>query len=983
MIMSEHDDISLETDVRAFVGIFPVRFLTYSRFALYSIFWSKFMLVCYGVAWFAIPSMRSTVFWAYQVYFISCLDDVRKFGRVLFLALFGALPWDRVLFGLIHTGLPLTAYFFSAMICNQVLQKPSLLWTVGWEYLNILFLALNSTFLAFYTWHSVHASVREHIKHVLPPFRQTGANMIAFAMSSFVFFCRGRGYFLIFWWRIWERRADRQYDDNLARIQSQRGLEAIRNRPSESLPFEYKRLEKDREIRLLEVSMGPSRDIKANMVHVDVDNPGEYSAISYTWVNMIKSHGIVIDEAWMATTASVYEVIFKNTPITGTKRLWIDFVCINQDDNHEKSKQVRLMRDIYSSANKVIACLGNVNNEIADITEHYLHKIYVNRKQLFKQSRLSRILTQQRKILFNVRNPQWAAMSNLMNHPYWTRVWIIQEIANAKRLQILFGDRELSWDALRHLVFSTLSSPDTDPLIDVPELVHQEGENPLRGMNRIYLMMCTRDALRGDSLPPMTLKDVLRLSTRFNASDERDRVFALQGVLVDEVDKELLPDYTIGAEELFKRVARHLLHQDDPLWMFAHAGISQPRALSSLPSWVPDWSTLRWMVSIDRLSDGYGQAMKSVGLGTTLSRAQSLSVANGILQVEVVALGSILVTAPIPMLDEVPDFIPKINRSVLDMQLTNWLQVRAIVKLAIPDPYMTREPRDEALWRMLLGYTGTDAESMAKVRMFFEAWEKSISMPSGLLTHLEHDKKQIQKSKHFLGRMKMIIAFCKVFSEYLTASNIVNASGISNRIGTRCTGRVVAVTDSGYMALVPKGTQSNDKIYLMAGANSPYVIRDDSYLPSSPILSRTRRSLHFRLVGDAYLRGFPLRLEISPRDSVKGVITSIRRDMDEKGTTQAVEPAVVVQKLFDQIQQDMLDRARMNYHDHIKCTSNWDEVGTFLNAKNVIWMSHCGSRDCAEAVQKETAELCKTAAEVDPRAPSMGAKDRSAPIGRR
>lgn len=58
---------------------------------------------------------------------------------------------------------------------------------------------------------------------------------------------------------------------------------------------------------------------------------------------------------------------------------------------------------------------------------------------------------------------------------------------------------------------------------------------------------------------------------------------------------------------------------------------------------------------------------------------------------------------------------------------------------------------------------------------------------------------------------------------------------------------------------------------------------------------------------------------------MKGVITSIRRDMDEKGTTQAVEPAVVVQKLFDQIQQDMLDRARMNYHDHIKCTSNWDE----------------------------------------------------------
>jgi hypothetical protein len=96
-----------------------------------------------------------------EINFIYRLEDVRKLGRVVILALFGALPWDRVLFGLIHTGLPLIAYLFSTMICKHVLQKPSLLWIVGWKCLKIIFLALISAFLAVCTWRSVRPSITE------------------------------------------------------------------------------------------------------------------------------------------------------------------------------------------------------------------------------------------------------------------------------------------------------------------------------------------------------------------------------------------------------------------------------------------------------------------------------------------------------------------------------------------------------------------------------------------------------------------------------------------------------------------------------------------------------------------------------------------------------------------------------------------------------------------------------------------------------
>jgi prolyl-tRNA synthetase len=124
------------------------------------------------------------------------------------------------------------------------------------------------------------------------------------------------------------------------------------------------------------------------------------------------------------------------------------------------------------------------------------------------------------------------------------------------------------------------------------------------------------------------------------------------------------------------------------------------------------------------------------------------------------------------------------------------------------------------------------------------------------------------------------------------------------------------------------------------------------------------------------LRGFPLRIEFGPKDAEKGVITTVRRDTGEKGIIQISDRKAMageVQALLDKMQNEMLKRARKMYQDHIKYTSNWDDVVPLLNTKNVIRMPHCGDGECAELVKEETAELCKTA-DVDPRAPSMGAK---------
>ena len=120
--------------------------------------------------------------------------------------------------------------------------------------------------------------------------------------------------------------------------------------------------------------------------------------------------------------------------------------------------------------------------------------------------------------------------------------------------------------------------------------------------------------------------------------------------------------------------------------------------------------------------------------------------------------------------------------------------------------------------------------------------------------------------------------------------------------------------------------------------------------------------------------GVPLRVEFGPKDAAKGVVTTVRRDTGVKGTLEIGNIAALVSQLLQQIQQDMFSRAKTAYDSHRVPVTEWDNVIPTLNDKNVLLVPHCLDGDCADAVKKETADLCKTAADVDPRAPSMGAK---------
>jgi len=89
---------------------------------------------------------------------------------------------------------------------------------------------------------------------------------------------------------------------------------------------------------------------------------------------------------------------------------------------------------------------------------------------------------------------------------------------------------------------------------------------------------------------PVLIEDLMARFVRSQATDPRDKVFALLGLVSHALEESILPDYQKSASEVYTNMAKHLLRRDFLVKAIPEAGIGNPRKLPDLPSWVLDWS---------------------------------------------------------------------------------------------------------------------------------------------------------------------------------------------------------------------------------------------------------------------------------------------------------------------------------------------------------------------------------------------------------
>jgi hypothetical protein len=98
--------------------------------------------------------------------------------------------------------------------------------------------------------------------------------------------------------------------------------------------------------------------IRCTISHVSLDNAPLYNALSYYWGDPTRRRKILLDGATISITENLEAAIrylrLQDKPLP----MWIDALCINQEDDAEKSEKIDQMRQIYAQAFLVTTWLG-------------------------------------------------------------------------------------------------------------------------------------------------------------------------------------------------------------------------------------------------------------------------------------------------------------------------------------------------------------------------------------------------------------------------------------------------------------------------------------------------------------------------------------------------------------------------------------------------------------------------------------------------
>jgi len=116
---------------------------------------------------------------------------------------------------------------------------------------------------------------------------------------------------------------------------------------------------------------------------VDLNDKPSFTALSYVWgckTNprhsiFCKSHDFDVK-----ITEGCYEALWHIRKKFGAVTIWIDAICINQNDDEEKETQIAFMKDIYMSAKVVYVWLGR-GNEKANEAIDFLHNVAAAHRQ--------------------------------------------------------------------------------------------------------------------------------------------------------------------------------------------------------------------------------------------------------------------------------------------------------------------------------------------------------------------------------------------------------------------------------------------------------------------------------------------------------------------------------------------------------------------------------------------------------------------------
>ncbi|RYP26982.1 hypothetical protein DL767_007845 [Monosporascus sp. MG133] len=577
--------------------------------------------------------------------------------------------------------------------------------------------------------------------------------------------------------------------------------------PETSEWYRYMPLEA-RQIRLLHLKATPSSDIvNVSLSIQSLDDDIQFEALSYTWGDCSDVHIIQCEGKKVQVTRNLLGALRQLKYTDRDRTLWIDGVCINQGNEDEKSIQVAMMRDIYSKADKVAVWLGEAAEETPAAWK-LMHQIFEISRNTAHEDWDKPISAEEweRLGLPHGASSEWAALEAIFWRQWFTRVWIIQEIALARSAIVHCGQDSIPWMGFSGVAmylyrrqFTRLTTCELDvtavlPLYYIAKQVREGG-----GKHDLLSLLAT--------------------SRRSIALNPRDHVYGLLGLTADQL---VVPDYKLPVAEPYRQVANALLLKS--LDVLSLKGDSWWNRQEGLSSWVPDWSSYQRAYSY-LFSGNPNQVQVMQACGDTVANprfspdGKTLWLRGTILD-QVRRVGETYIKGNA---DHTPKFSRLVGREFMqdgmEMIVTRTLRVWEQMVLDLKT-YPTGENIESAYHNTLLAGVDVTPNGVAGATLaeLYDAyrWHR-LTFPGESQKPSRFTKEEVRTNAGVYGLAMFPATY----------------------------GRRLFITKKGYIGLGPTSTKPGDNVALLSGGRTAYIMR----------LRSKKAPFTYEFLGESYVRG--------------------------------------------------------------------------------------------------------------------------------
>jgi Heterokaryon incompatibility protein (HET) len=634
--------------------------------------------------------------------------------------------------------------------------------------------------------------------------------------------------------------------------------------------------------RLLILAPGRGRDaLKARLVLVNIENPlPAYEALSYAWGSPRRSRRLLIESQTVGesrtfqipVTSNLQRALKALRDADDRRILWVDAVCINQEDVEERNNQVAIMEQIYRKAFRTVVYLGEdfpfcrqlglympavelfislerssgqvqgpaIAQEIMDHGPTYT--IITTFFSLFQHTWFKPFSREWfasfRRVVFTMRNARqtwqtwgilhnwWRAWIHVFSQSYFRRCWAVQELVVSRSLQIQFGktvlcggDSAMGFDEFEAFILKMLRhGPAVEPR-KRPKYIAYSSQ--IKSFVHTSNLRTAYHQSRWASL--------LMLLTRlgdYDSSDPRDQLYAFLGISEDTYQPSLMPAYNENLRDTFCRYAKFFSTRYNCMQLLYdfRCGHTVP----NLPSWIPNWvapldidnARIPWLTYLEEV-DGPSSTHSSVyyasGYSTASMRVDDdddddaitkLSI-KGVIVDDIFHVGSVFIA---------PEKLAKMDTAKQGLLLLNFYNeidhIATLRHVHVPESQFL----EEAKWRTLKSDCSEYEASELRVHISDHQLEKA-ALQNKTITDLGpwHQRSIDRISETRMGLWQVYR----------------NRSYDSKKL---------CLTDRGYLGQVPHSARIGDKVCIFLGSNVPHVIRpvDGGF---------------FRLLGTAYIHG--------------------------------------------------------------------------------------------------------------------------------